>query len=114
MSTHLLFVRYVMLNFISKLFTLVWYQMNPTALRSYKEEHGHTNVTVRENHSLGHWVHNQRTHYRRKREGTPSTMTDERENALNALGFVWRRGNIGIKKDHSLYDEQWNKMREGE
>ena len=41
-------------------------------------------------------------------------MTDEREKALNDLGFVWARGYVGIDRDSSNLEERWNRHLEGE
>ena len=45
--------------------------------------HGYAN-----NPSLSRWTKRQRYQYKLKVEGKPSTMTDDRIKALNALGFV--------------------------
>ena len=66
-------------------------------LRSYKETHGHTNVTASENYTLGNWVAMQRKLYRQ--EGKRSSMKDERVKALNELGFAWVRRKTGGSKD---------------
>mmetsp|Transcript_15061 Transcript_15061/g.22417 ORF Transcript_15061/g.22417 Transcript_15061/m.22417 type:complete len:177 (-) Transcript_15061:43-573(-) len=60
-------------------------------LRKYKEEHGDCLVPGRcaLNPSLGKWVNNQRTAYRRMLNGEKSNMTEERISLLSRLGFVW-------------------------
>ena len=60
-------------------------------LVTFKEQHGHCLVPLEyaENPSLAHWVKRQRCQYKVKQEGKHSTLTEEREVALERLGFVW-------------------------
>ena len=60
-------------------------------LRSFRAKNGHTNVTVRDHchQILGQWIKTQRKQYKLKHDKKPSTLTDEREAALNKIGFVW-------------------------
>lgn len=58
------------------------------ALVRYKEANGHTNVPVRAG-SLGAWVGNQRTQYRFLQAGKRSSMTEERIQMLESIGFIW-------------------------
>lgn len=53
--------------------------------------HGHCLVSsYGENYyTLALWVKRQRYQHRRRKEGLHSSMTDERETALERLGFVW-------------------------
>ena len=58
----------------------------------FKQEYGHCLVPLQysPNPSLAHWVKRQRHQYRMKyREGKHSTLTRDRQTALEALGFVW-------------------------
>jgi hypothetical protein len=55
-------------------------------LLAYKEEHGHTLVSQK-NGSLGIWVKQQRTEYRRMKKGQKSFMTAEKALQLNEIGF---------------------------
>ena len=55
-------------------------------LKLYKCRHGDCNVPAakyNENQSLGYWVERQRTRYKH------STLTEERINMLNDIGFEW-------------------------
>ena len=55
----------------------------------FKEEHGHCCVPSQwNNRPLAQWVKRQRYQRKIRKEGQHSTMTDEREQALDALGFV--------------------------
>jgi hypothetical protein len=61
-------------------------------LCEYREKHGgHCLVpnNWRENMALAQWVKRQRYQYKLKLDGSHSTLTDERERALDNLGFVW-------------------------
>ena len=60
-------------------------------LRSFWAKNGHTNVTVRDHchQILSQWIKTQRKQYKLKHDKKPSTLTDEREAALNKIGFVW-------------------------
>jgi hypothetical protein len=55
--------------------------------------------------SLAHWVKRQRYQHRVKREGKHSTMTEERQGALESLGFIWDSHSAG-------WEERWNELRE--
>ncbi|GKZ01024.1 hypothetical protein MPSEU_001053800 [Mayamaea pseudoterrestris] len=60
-------------------------------LLAYKEEHGDACVpyTYKRNRALARWVKRQRYQYRLMVSGQPSTMTQDRANALDAIGFCW-------------------------
>ena len=60
-------------------------------LCEFQKEHGHCNVPPRYNNdsSLWRWVKRQRYQHKLKRDGKPSTITDERIAALNKIGLVW-------------------------
>ena len=57
-------------------------------LCDFKKEKGHCNVPYT-NDLLIHWVKRQRYQYKLKIEGRPSTLTDERMEKLEKVGFVW-------------------------
>ena len=56
-------------------------------LREYKERHGTTNVSRKENKELGRWVNNQREAYRFLLEGKQSGLTVERIDALEEVSY---------------------------
>ena len=62
-------------------------------LQEYKEEHGDCNVPAKwkKNPILGEWVTVQRKYYKRfqRGEGKGTGMTQDRVDALNAIGFCW-------------------------
>ena len=60
-------------------------------LVDFKRENGHCNVPLEypENSSLAHWVKRQRYQFGLKTEGKHSTLTLERQHALEDLGFIW-------------------------
>lgn len=60
-------------------------------LKQFKEEFKHCNVPSRykRNHQLAIWVKRQRRQQKSKICGLPNCMTDEREEALDKIGFVW-------------------------
>eukprot|EP00591_Stephanopyxis_turris_P005053 CAMPEP_0195514126 /NCGR_PEP_ID=MMETSP0794_2-20130614/5601_1 /TAXON_ID=515487 /ORGANISM="Stephanopyxis turris, Strain CCMP 815" /LENGTH=384 /DNA_ID=CAMNT_0040642295 /DNA_START=179 /DNA_END=1330 /DNA_ORIENTATION=+ len=60
-------------------------------LQSYKAKHGDCSVPRKfpENPKLSNWVQKQRKEYKRKKEGNPTPITEERIEALERLGFDW-------------------------
>lgn len=60
-------------------------------LVEFRKAHGHCLVPLRyePNRSLSNWVKRQRYQYRIKQEGKHSTLNEERQTALEQLGFVW-------------------------
>ena len=61
-------------------------------LVAYKEQHGHCNVSTRDEtfKSLGHWVCNTRTSYKNGK------LSEECVAKLNELGFVWQMKNDNV------------------
>lgn len=60
-------------------------------LKSFKKEFHHCNVPSRyqRNHQLAIWVKRQRRQWKNKMNELPHCMTDDRQEALEAIGFVW-------------------------
>jgi hypothetical protein len=76
-------------------------------LCAFIKKTGHCQVphSYAENESLARWTKRQRYQYKLKQEGKPSTMSDDRIGALNALGFVW--------DSHSaVWEERLQELRE--
>jgi hypothetical protein len=46
-------------------------------------------ICAEDNPVLARWVHRQRREYRHRCAGLPSAMTDERQEKLERIGFVW-------------------------
>jgi hypothetical protein len=68
-----------------------WYEKFQGLLQ-FRQCYGHIYVASgprSKNASLYQWVKRQRYQYKLKQAGKYSTMTDERESALEQLGFVW-------------------------
>jgi hypothetical protein len=59
-------------------------------LCSYNDKHNHTLVAPNENRKLAVWVKAQRRQFRLMKEGAKSSMTSERCDHLDKIGFVWR------------------------
>lgn len=57
-------------------------------LRRFKEMHGHIYVPVA-NNVLSQWVKRQRKQYKKHKKGLESSLTTERVERLNKLGFIW-------------------------
>jgi hypothetical protein len=72
---------------------LLW-QFRYNELKAFKKKHGHTKVTMGDDHELGRWVNGQR--------GAEKRMGPERKKLLDELGFLWR---ADLKK---LAEEKWN------
>ena len=60
-------------------------------LCAFCKKNGHCQVphSFAENQALARWVKRQRYQYRLKQDGKPSTMTDDRVQVLEKIGFVW-------------------------
>ena len=60
-------------------------------LQAYKQRFGICNVPARwsENPQLGMWVTKQRAEKRKFDQGTPTSITQQRIDRLNAIGFEW-------------------------
>lgn len=60
-------------------------------LKAYKKKKGDCLVPQRYhgNMQLGTWVHTQRRHFKLMREGKKSSMTKEKIEKLNSVGFCW-------------------------
>lgn len=60
-------------------------------LKEFKKQHKHCNVPSRykANHQLAIWVKRQRRQWKNKMDRLPNCMTDDRQRALEAIGFVW-------------------------
>ncbi|KAG7340228.1 helicase domain protein [Nitzschia inconspicua] len=60
-------------------------------LMAFRQEHGHLLVphSYSSNQKLAQWVKRQRHQYKRKHTGHHSTLTDEREEKLRAVGFIF-------------------------
>ena len=71
-------------------YSLSWEQRFHDLLE-FREKNGHCKVPqfYRANQPLANWVKNQRNSYKVKQRGKRSSLTDEREAALNAIGFNW-------------------------
>ena len=57
-------------------------------LTTYAEEHGNCDV-ARQHESLGRWVQEQRSEYKKKAADKKSAMTEEKIDMLNSIGFKW-------------------------
>ena len=60
-------------------------------LSEYKQEYGHLLVPkrYRDNPTLGNWVNKTRQQYKHYLNNKPSSMTQERIDLLDKIGFVW-------------------------
>ena len=61
-------------------------------LQAYADAHGgdcRVPISYAANPALAHWVSTQRKHYNQRKLGKASSLTDERFQHLEALGFVW-------------------------
>jgi hypothetical protein len=76
-------------------------------LLGFHRQHGHCLVPLKyvNNLSLSHWIKRQRYQYRMKETGKHSTMTDERQAALETVGFVWDSHAAG-------WEEKWEELRD--
>jgi hypothetical protein len=72
----------------------------------FQEIHGHCLISSHgeKYYTLALWVKRQRYQYRLRKEGQHSSMTDEREAALQRLGFVW-------DSQGAIWEERVNELR---
>lgn len=85
----------------------VWYE-RLNDLWVYKEIHGNCLVPQKHlpNPSLGIWVNKQRMEKKALDEGLKSSMTDDKEQALELVGFVWAK-----RKGQASWDEKFQELR---
>lgn len=71
-----------------------------TELIAFHKEHGHAAVphTYPKNPQLARWVKRQRRQYKLREAGRPSTMTAERLELLNSIGFIWDSHDVNWKE----------------
>jgi len=69
---------------------------NTHNLLNLDNSNNHASETASTSASLGQWVSRQRRHYRLLREGKPSTMTQERIQQLERVGFVWNARDMDV------------------
>ena len=74
-------------------------------LQDYKKDTGHCNVPqkYKENRELAAWVSTQRTHYQKLLKGQRSSMTRDRIEMLEKIGFEW---------SHDQWYEVWHERYE--
>ena len=77
------------------------FQDRVKALRQYKEKHGHLNVTFKANKNLNNWCYNIRNARSKSGKGTMK-LTQERIEALDAIGFDWRLSKSVLQPFDSL------------
>jgi len=60
-------------------------------LKQFRKVHGHCNVPSRyqANHQLAIWVKRQRRQWKNKIDFRKNCMTDERQESLDSIGFIW-------------------------
>jgi hypothetical protein len=75
------------------------------ALIEFRKNHGHCLVpnSYPEDVALAQWVKRQRYQYKLKQEGKRSTLSDERVEALENIGFVW-------DSHRAVWDERFNEL----
>jgi hypothetical protein len=72
-------------------------------LVDFKKEHGHCMVPINwhANAPLAQWVKRQRYQSKLKQEGKRSALSDERQEALEQLGFTWRSRGLAWEERYS-------------
>ena len=81
-------------------------------LKSYAEIYGHCNIPQHwpQNPSLGQWVATQRAEYKKWKKQKHSAMTNDRKNALEAIGFNWY---LRKRSDCKTWNGQGNRRKQG-
>lgn len=87
-------------GFVWDAHSAVW-QRKLSELAAFKQKHGHSNVPSCDptHKSLATWVKCQRRHYKLLEAGGKSSMTSDRINKLEALGFVWTVRSVSKRND---------------
>jgi Fe2+ transport system protein FeoA len=80
-------------------------------LQEYKLEHGDCNVPnpYPANQSLAGWVLAQRQEYRKRGKGQKSSMTEERKNKLESMGF---ERVLQQHRPHQTWEERYQQLQE--
>lgn len=75
-------------------------------LLNFHKENGHAAVphTYPKNPQLARWVKRQRRQYKLRRDGRPSTMTSDRLDLLNSVGFIWDSHDVNWREKLELLD----------
>jgi len=78
-------------------------------LKQFRREFDHCNVPSRyqKNHQLAIWVKRQRRQWKNKMDQLPNCMTDERQEALEAIGFVWDMKKKKKQKGNKSNEQDW-------
>lgn len=85
-------------HFVWDVYAHTWEQQYEQMV-AYKEKYGNCLIPhkLEGYETLCTWVSTQRKQYSLKKNGKPSSMSDERVEALERIGFVW-----------DVYEETWN------
>ena len=94
------------------------WEQRMAALIAFKEEHGHLQIPIRykKNLSLGKFVHNTREQYKLFHNQSKSgyqkrcSLTIERINDLNSIGFIWTTERI--KKQNDDWNSRLEQLKE--
>ena len=73
-------------------------------LKEYKEKHGHVRVHTKDG-QLGNWIMIQRLQYGLHRNGKKNTLSNERMEALNEIGFEW-------EIHEASWEDKFNELKE--
>lgn len=78
-------------------------------LSEYKQQHGNVDVPLKyePNPSLGTFVNRQRTEYRKMQNGKPSSITLQRVDDLNRLGFTWT-----IQENQTSWEDRFSELKD--
>lgn len=82
------------------------WERNFAALADFRQQHGHTRVTPRENASLAEWRYLQRAHHRK------GLLNAERIARLDAISFDWVDPESSSLTQQERWDRQWLRMYE--
>ena len=86
-----------------------WYR-SYNELRAYYKKNGHCSVPRRMlNKSLYQFIRRQRYEYKLILKGKPSSLTKDRLDALNAIGFVWDAYSCQWEERYEELKEYWRR-----
>ena len=80
-------------NFVWDTHVLGW-NAHFQSLQVFQRKHGHCNATDEMEFQLSTWCKHQRRQYHRQMRGSKSTLTAERIQLLDSIGFDWNPRNL--------------------
>ena len=91
---------------------ITWYNRLQDLI-DFKNEYGTCHVPYSANPKLSSWVSSQRYNYKQNRDGKATSLTSERINQLDEIGFIWEANKYKSSFDKRLEELKIYKNRHG-